>query len=661
MRGLENLSRSIEKKSASLKVLVESNFERFVRAKATIDNVYIEMRNHGAEPEQPVQPNGRKASRSNNSARQISGPLSGYGGVKPLFSDKRKNALVKDSEYGVQGIKGPLIDATVKAEEIWGPALGGREREENLKSILVSVEKNRAIFEIGASIEDCIKRRDYEALGNEYAKAQRWANQARMIADRAKQNQERLTDPEIHQIVITGRIWIDVEDRVEGFKRETWGRLTATHFGKQSGTQNSNPENYLELIAVLLRLGVQDNPIWVWLLSRYAYLRNKIATTFERSRVEIEISRRRLANTNPQVNQLATYIRAVPKIRRKQESVDIDSRQVIDFWKKVCAALNDVLAMEGGVLGEVLEFWETTQSFIDGKKQRKLPGLDEPLRTRHQLSSENVRALRNGIIDLLRLIQEQTYGLFVDTPVDEISSLFNPVPPTSDTPSSATPSPVIDPRFNFDAKVIPPRPKGGEPWDKLAFWAPHSNSISAATFLSKINTMIGVAAAEIAAVEVVKQEGRLIPQLRNLVGEVREKSITAICAAWLSDSENCQELEDWTRSLEQPDITNIPAHLTAFENSLLTDLRKIMYITDAPNSPGSADVVSPPSPLHIEMVQKSFKNSLYKVFSGMMEHAAKPVVLTDEDDLTKPILRETIRSLKSVTIDVSDIVCDARI
>jgi len=615
MRGLEHLSRSIEKKSASLKVLVESNFERFVRAKATIDNVYIEMRNHGAEVEHPVQPNGRKVNRSSNSVRQNNGPLSVHGGVKPLFSEKRKNALIKESEYGVQGIKGPLIDATVKAEEIWGPALGGREREESLKSILTSVEKYRAVFEIGASIEDCIKRRDYKALGNEYAKAQRWANQARMIADRVKQNQERLTDPEIHQIVITGRIWIDVEDRVEGFKRETWGRLTATHFGKQSGTQNRNPDDYLELIAVLLRLGVQDNPIWVWLLSRYAYLRNKIATTFERFRVEIEISRRRLANTSPRVNQLATYLRAVPKTRRKQESVDTDSRQVIEFWEKVCAALNDVLAMEGGVLGEVLEFWETTQSFIDGKKQRKLPGLDEPLRTQHQLSSENVRALRNGIIDLLRLIQEQTYGLFVDPPVDDISSLFNPVSPTSDTPNSAARSPLNNPRFNFDPKDIPARPKAGEPWDKLAFWAPHSNSVSAATFLSKINTMIGVAAAEIAAVDVVKQEGRLIPRLRNLVGEVRERSITAICATWLSDSEHCQELEDWTRSLEQPDITTMPAHFTAFENSLLIDLRKIMYIPDATNSPGSADVVSPSSPRHIEMVQNGFKNSLYKLLA----------------------------------------------
>ena len=50
LSGLDVLSQSIDQKSASLKVLVESNFERFVKAKATIDNVYKEMKYRGTEP-----------------------------------------------------------------------------------------------------------------------------------------------------------------------------------------------------------------------------------------------------------------------------------------------------------------------------------------------------------------------------------------------------------------------------------------------------------------------------------------------------------------------------------------------------------------------------------------------------------------------------------
>jgi len=45
------------------------------------------------------------------------------------------------------------------------------------------------------------------------------------------------------------------------------------------------------ICSILLELGVEDNPIWVWLLSRYDYLKNKLNRTFERARIEIEGTR----------------------------------------------------------------------------------------------------------------------------------------------------------------------------------------------------------------------------------------------------------------------------------------------------------------------------------------------------------------------------------
>lgn len=66
IQGLSFLEQSIDQKSASLKVLVETNFERFVRAKATIDNVYTEMRNQGMEQTAvgaPSSPRGMRHSR----------------------------------------------------------------------------------------------------------------------------------------------------------------------------------------------------------------------------------------------------------------------------------------------------------------------------------------------------------------------------------------------------------------------------------------------------------------------------------------------------------------------------------------------------------------------------------------------------------------------
>src|ERR1700761_5182055 len=99
VHGLEVLTQSIDQKSASLKVLVESNFERFVRAKATIDNVYTEMRNQGVEPEAPrpsTPRHSRQFSRQSNAhLRNISGTsASGIPANPPTPS---KNALRKET------------------------------------------------------------------------------------------------------------------------------------------------------------------------------------------------------------------------------------------------------------------------------------------------------------------------------------------------------------------------------------------------------------------------------------------------------------------------------------------------------------------------------------------------------------------------------------
>ena len=109
VQGLRYLTNSIDQKSASLKELVESNFERFVRAKATIDNVYTEMRNQGIDPEPHLDPrHSRQVSRSSGHFRNFSGG-SAAGIASRSAPQTSKNALRKESEYGVQGIRAPLL------------------------------------------------------------------------------------------------------------------------------------------------------------------------------------------------------------------------------------------------------------------------------------------------------------------------------------------------------------------------------------------------------------------------------------------------------------------------------------------------------------------------------------------------------------------------
>ncbi|PQE28930.1 Exocyst complex component SEC5 protein [Rutstroemia sp. NJR-2017a BBW] len=609
LQGLDILSRSIDQKSASLKVLVESNFERFVRAKATIDNVYTEMKYQGVEP--PAAPRARPHSRhaSRNSFRTSSGNQAGM--MNPLPNDARKkNALLKESEFGVLGIKTPLLEVSAKAEEVWGPALGGREKEDSLKVVLGTVDRYKQYYEVNAAITDSIKRRDYESIVEEYTKAKRFADDAKKLM--ATLGSTPPTDAQLHQILLAARVWHDVEEQIDTFKRDVWKRLTTSHGSSRTdGLIGAHSDQYMESIAILLEL------------------ENKIQATSDRSKVEIEILRRRLASTEKPASQLtASHLRSLGRQIVDNKQTSVDSPDVIELWEKIDSFLQGILSAQG-ILGEVLDFWQTSQGFIEGRAQKSLPvGINGRSREHHRLSQENVRDLEKGIVELIDMIRET----------------------------------LRDPRFAFDANNLPPpSPRRGEAWEKFAFWPPWSNSASGVHYLSKFLALVGTGASEMSTVSPVGNgDGTALERLKALVGGTRERCVTAILAAWNKDAENIKVLEDWRRSSDQRDLTRMPSNFSAFEGVILSGMQKILYVSDATIKQGSPEIILPPPPKLLQMVRSQFVTTLYKALSGMVENAEKAVKKTDDDwttdsdGLASPEAMAMATSMGAGTVNASD-------
>ncbi|KAH9871039.1 hypothetical protein J1614_006613 [Plenodomus biglobosus] len=633
LAGLDFLSRSIEKKSASLKVLVESNFERFVGAKATIDRVYNEMRDQGKEAEPPKPPQHiRPGSRSSFTGRERGPSFSlSPGAAQPAPVEKRKNALVKESEYGVSGIKVPLTEVAVKAEEVWGPALNGREREETLKLILESVEHNRGLFEVASAMQEAIRQKDHETISEEYKRARNYVEEARHIVERGHNSQAPLSDAQIHQIIVTARMWSDVERQVEQFKRDAWKRLSSTHFiNHQTGGEEVKSDQYLSIISIMLELGAEENPIWHWLSSRYEYLKSRLNSTCERSRVEIEILRRHLANgEKPSLRMLQKHLRSVPTNSNvSAEPSKLDTPKVIEFWEHINASMSALLSNKNGLLAELVEYWEIAQSFISGRAQRSLPtGYQNQSSVHHTLSEENRIELERGLTELISIIRDHLYSFFSDPPIEDVSLLFSPLPvsptPTTPrTPLSAALSPTSGSRFRFDPNNIPPpSPSRGETWEKYAFWPPHSNALSGSHFLSKTMVLISTAANELASLRLPETglSSRFDELLRLLLGNVRERCVQAVCASWNADAEKMKVLEDWTRNAERKDTTNLPQRFLAVQSFLLNNLQKTLYVEAATKT--RVDVVVPPSNKLLQLVRSQFVTSLYRTFTGMVECA----------------------------------------
>ncbi|RMZ09243.1 hypothetical protein D0862_03679 [Hortaea werneckii] len=535
LRGLDYLGKSIEQKSASLKVLVESNFEKFVKAKATIDNVYAEMRTQGQEePVSPRPSSGRPGghtrgfSRSQPSShfRTASGstfsPTSAKSPGSAGMSDKRKNALTKESDYGTLGLRAPLQDLTIKAEEVWGPALGGREKEENVKMVLNALEVHKDIFRLPAAIHEAVLKQDFDTVVASWKSAQRYADQARSIADRAQQRGKHVADKEAQQILVTAKMWADISQQIENYKKDVWKRLKTSHGVKSPATR--------------------------------------------------KIMRRRLAaNDKQDTRLLARYLRSASSgsfgARSKVASRDMDASSVIHFWETVTASLSHLLSPTRGILGEVLDFWTVAQSFIDGKVQKTFPSsvVGSPSAQEHlELDPEEVQNLRAGALELMDLLRESTLAFFADSPPDDISELYSPIPPTPITPDSAatgalSPSQERKRMFNFDlTNLPPPSPKRGDSWEKFAFWPPFSNTLSGSHYLARVIALVGTAAAELASLSVVKQSRTGSENLKTMLGSVRERIVQALCASWTADTERFKYAETWQRSPERRDLTSMP-------------------------------------------------------------------------------------------------------
>ncbi|KAL4900358.1 hypothetical protein BDW74DRAFT_162173 [Aspergillus multicolor] len=626
--GLNVLSQSIDQKSASLKVLVEANFERFVRAKATIDSVYTEMRNQGREQELVAHRRSVGHIRSISGAKQ-SPPLS------TESSEFRKNALLKESDYGVKGIRVPLTEASVKAEEVWGPALSGREREQMLKSVVENMERRREVFEIGGHLSKSIKQRDYESVFEEYRKARALTQEAKSIADLAARESRTLTDEEAHVILALGRMWIDVDQQIQGFKRDLWRRLSEAPSTSTRITTSGPIEEYMELIGALLELGVDDNPIWVWLLSRYDYLRAKTKAFCERGKVEIEILRRRLASgAEPTPQEVASYLRRTPQDSSTGPTPLPDTDQVIELWECVHTYMNRLLSSQGGILGEVLDFWEVAQSFIDGSKQKLLPvGYEGESRKHHKFASSDVRDLQKGLLELVNLVREGVLSLFAEAPVEDVSLLTSPVqPPSPSSPISLGVTPT-ESRFKLDPKNMPfPTPKRGELWEGYAFWPPFSNSLSGVNYLGKFLVIIGAAAGEMATLEPVTNSNSTRESLRALVSVIRERAVRIACSAWEKDAQVCRLLEDWTRDPKRRDLTKMPALFVNFQNAILSGLQKVLYMSEAMAKPGAVAVVSQPPTKLLQMVRREFISSIEKALGGLVETAEHPTARKENDE-----------------------------
>lgn len=304
------------------------------------------------------------------------------------------------------------------------------------------------------------------------------------------------------------------------------------------------------------------------------------------------------------------------------------------------------------MLSELLSFWKTAQSFIDG--DNLLPvGIDDQSRKHHRLEDTNVRMLYDGTSEIIALIRDCMISFFQEPPVDDVSTMYSPVPSTP-VIAGRNGDPLPSPQLPNVLKAKVPQQKEGE--EGYAFFPPGANSVSGVYFMGKIMVLVGNAAVAMAEVGGKLEKEGITDRLKVMVSAGRERAVVAVCSSWLKDAQNCRVLEDWTRAVDNRDVTKMPGLFSAFEREIIGGMQGMVYLDNVKNS--NSGVIPPPSAKLLTHVRAQFVRSLYKSLQGMVENAKNPVESEERNDesdgLASPVTSVAPANLMAHSVDSQD-------
>lgn len=172
LRGLRYLRSAEQQQSFAMKGLVETNFDRFVHAKTTIDRVYSEMKSTTLSPKQ---------------------------------------------EFGTRNVSRNVEEVSEKAADLYKSVLTNQAKAQTLRAAIQIVQNNQQLFQLPATIKHLIKQQDREGLMREYRRGRAMVDDLRG-SDTEQNNQTAMLD----------RVWLETQESISAYTQNLQKRLLET-------------------------------------------------------------------------------------------------------------------------------------------------------------------------------------------------------------------------------------------------------------------------------------------------------------------------------------------------------------------------------------------------------------------------------------------------
>lgn len=555
VNSLNYLESRISERSEALRYLIEHDYDRFVQAKSSLDSVF-----------------------KNIQAASFNDP---------------------DSRLGFQRLKSLIDDSNAKATILMKPIMDNKAKDERLRTALALVDGNKYLFNLPSLILTHIKNNDHDSLIRDY----RRGKDMRSSESELLSSSEDLTN-KIEKQRVLERIWNEVEEIVDEYKKQTWKKLAET----------SAEQNYTAIITKLMELGVEDNPITEWISSQTQLFENEFKETFSKLQSATANHRKNIL-TVPQnhavpllhvVKSMAEIIDATSgsgssgnsnnTTTINKDSILYDSPSVLEMWMAIRIIFQDV----NGLISRFCIFWRRVQEFMDGLPQRNLPsGWQNESRSHLTFSSDELEAIKQGSHNITELVSSNIRTFFTENASHNIQ----------DVPSKNEKTP--------------------------SFLPPFSNALSAVKYLPKILYSIGSGFNDLS---ISLQSPSTTSILRTVLTSVRERAVNAILYSWELDAQFFYYVEDWVPNASDHS-TRTPQYFYAYQSNVISGIDDVLKLV-SDGQMVDVDINPPLSPSLIKQIQSCF----FDTVSATLDSIMKLVIQADKADYRRSLVSGSKRS-----------------
>ncbi|CAH7672211.1 exocyst complex component Sec5-domain-containing protein [Phakopsora pachyrhizi] len=337
-RAGARLRDSLEQRSEALKILVESESDRFVSVKAALEYVIEEMR---------------------------SGPL------------------LPESDYFTATFMESLRLATSKADQVYTPILENRKKADRLRSTLGVFERSKFFFNLPGTLIEAIEAERYDTALLAYKRGRNMLDtrpdQALNLP--APKNPEELAQ----QKRIFDKVWSEVEKVMDEFKAKLLDKLCSSE---------ENPQTVEEIeksISIISELAPMDDPAWNFCENQHKTVMEKLTRAFNVAAGQTQAVLDRLNSSSLSEEKKMTELRRSVFLIESTNGIDT-SLSSIDSWdSEGWSALLSLLQNSSELLSkEINLYWKVVKAYMDGKYKHPDAKLRQDIQARRSVSCKQM-------------------------------------------------------------------------------------------------------------------------------------------------------------------------------------------------------------------------------------------------------------------------------